>query len=192
MSSREDAKGAMTRSEPSSRASRPRGRSGLYAILAFVGFASFAFAHPIHSSTADADYNASTQKLEVTLKTFADDFETALSAHEHRKISLEKTPAAELVTLMREYVTDTFIVKTRADEPAKLQWIGRELKESNELWLFFEFPLPGGVEGAKLRHGVLADHFGDQLNTVQVSDGARKTTLVFLPSHHEKTVRFPP
>lgn len=151
-------------------------------------------AHPIHSSLAEADYDRETEKLEVALRVFADDFEAALSARAKKKISLEKTPAAELEALIRAYVAETFTVKARDGSTGAHQWIGRDLKDAaNELWLFFEVTVRGGIDGAKLRHGVLADHFSDQLNTVQLRDDqGRKLSLVFLPTHAEKVVRFRP
>lgn len=158
-----------------------------------VALAATSLAHPIHRSIAEADYNRTTHCLEVALRVYADDFESALSVHAGRKVSLEKTPAAELDPLIRAYLVEHFIVKASDGTLADQRWRGRELKDgANELWLYFEVPLPRGVEGAKVHHAMLSDHFGDQLNSVLVRDGEKKVTLVFLPNHTEKTVRFVP
>lgn len=150
-------------------------------------------AHPIHTSIAEADYNRTSQKLEVALRVFVDDFETALSAHAKRRVSLEKTPPAEFDALARAYLAETFTVRTREGTLAAHQWVGRELKEgANELWFYFEVALPGGVEEVRLRHGTLAEQFSSQINSVRVRDDGRKATLVFLPRQTEKVVRFHP
>ena len=150
-------------------------------------------AHPIHRSIAEADYSRATQTLEVALRVFADDFEAALSARAKRKISLEKTPAAEIDALAHAYLTETFTVKSSDGTAAVPRWVGRELKDAeNELWFYFEVSLPSGVEGARIRHAVLGEMFPDQLNSVLVRDADRKATLVFLPTHNEKPVRFRP
>jgi hypothetical protein len=150
-------------------------------------------AHPIHRSIAEADYNRVTAKLEVAVRVFADDFEAALSARAGRKISLEKTPTAELDALARAYLVQHFTVKSPDGAAVTLEWRGRELKDGeSELWLYFEVALPGGMDGAKVHHGVLFDQFRDQLNSLLVRDGDRKLTLFFLSNHGEKTVRFPP
>ncbi len=166
----------------------------LASVLLFLsGAAVSASAHPIHASVAEADFNHATRKLGVALRVFADDFAAALSARSSRTISVESTPAAEFDALARAYIGDTFVVKGRDRTPVPPTWIRRELKaDSNELWLFFELDLPAGVEGALVRHGVLADQFRDQLNSVHIRDGERKATLIFLPTHREKVVRFPP
>lgn len=150
-------------------------------------------AHPIHRSIAEATYQESTHKLEIALRVYADDFEVALSAHAKKKISIEKTPVAEFDTFAHAYVTETFTVKSADGTARAFHWIGREIKDAeNEFWLYFEVELPAGVEGTKIRHAVMTDQFRDQLNSVQVRAGTRKQTLFFLPTHGEKTVRFPP
>lgn len=160
------------------------------ALLAATGDVS---AHPIHTSVAEADYNAATRTLEVALRIFADDFEAALSTQEKRKVSLARTPADEFETLTRAYLAQHFTVKSPAGTAVPLRWVGRELKESvNELWLFFEALLPDGVEGAAIHHAMLREEFSNQINSVHVRDGSRRTTLVFLPSHREKRVKFRP
>lgn len=160
-------------------------------LIAGLALATAAAAHPIHTSFAEADYNRVTQRLEVALRVFADDFETALSLRAGKKISLEKTPAAELDALMQACLAEQFLVRPADGAPAGFTWVGRELKDAqNELWLYFEFPLPGGAEGSRFRHRVLCELFSDQLNSVRVRDGERQVTLVFLPGEGEKTVRF--
>lgn len=168
-------------------------RRATYWFMATLLLPLAAQAHPIHRSIAEADYNQESHVLHVALRVFADDFETALSAHAKQKLSLEKTPPANLDAAIRAYLAERFTIKSRDGRVAAQKWIGRELRHAeNELWLHFEVPLPTGIDGAKIFHGMLSEHFRDQLNSVQVRDGTRKVTLVFLPTHHEKTVRFPP
>jgi hypothetical protein len=150
-------------------------------------------AHPIHRSIAEAVYHRATQTLELAVRVFADDFEATLSARTKRKISLERTPADEIDALARAYLAETFTIKSGDGNTAVHRWVGRELKDAeNELWFYFEVSLPGGVEGARIHHAVLCETFPDQLNSVLVRDTNRKVTLVFLPTHGEKLVRFRP
>ncbi len=150
-----------------------------------------AAAHPLHVSHAEADFNRATGKLEIALKVFADDFETKLTARAGHRVSLEKTLKAELDALCLAYLAETFTVKSRDGARQSLHWVGREIKDSeNHLWLYFEVPLPGGADGARIVHAVLSDTFRDQLNSVLVRDGGRAVTLVFFPDRGEKTVAF--
>ena len=129
----------------------------------------------------------------MALRVFVDDFEAALTSQEKRKISLARTAPAEFETLTRAYLGRHFTVKSVAGVLVPLRWVGREWKEAaNELWLYFEVPLPDGVEGVAIHHALLREEFSNQINSVQVRDGDRRTTLVFLPSHREKRVKFRP
>ncbi len=162
-------------------------------VIILLGFAVKATAHPIHISIAEADYNPTARNLEIALRVFADDFEAALTAREKRTISLRRTPAAEFDALTRVYLAEYFTVKATDGVRVPLHWIGREIKEgANELWLYFEAPLPHGIDGTTIHHAMLRDQFSNQINSVHVRDGSRRTTLVFLPSHREKRVRFRP
>ncbi len=166
------------------------------ALLLFAGFVvatPVLRAHPIHTSYAEADYDAKTQKLEVALRVFADDFERALTHRAGRKISLERTPTPEFDALTFAYVKEHFTIKLRSTSLAALTWVGRELKDAtNELWLYFEVPLPDGIEGVRLRHALLTEVFSDQLNSVRVRAGSRQVTLLFPPRQDERLVTFAP
>lgn len=165
----------------------------LLVFLALLICGASASAHPIHTSTAEADYNRATQKLEVSLRVFADDFEAALSDLAGKKISLEKTPRAELDAHARAYLIEHFTVKTRDGTLASQRLIGRELKDAaNELWLYLEIDLPAGADGTRIDYTVLRERFSNQLNSLRIRDGNRQQTLVFLPTQPEQTVRLVP
>jgi hypothetical protein len=150
-------------------------------------------AHAIHTSVAEADYNAATRRLEVSLRVFIDDFEAALSVHARRRLSLAATPREEFDAATRTYLAEKFTVRTPDGQFAPLVWVGREVRDAeNELWFHFEVALPGGVEGCRVHHQALGEQFPTQINSVRVRDGERRLTLVFLPRQTEKTVRFRP
>ncbi len=166
-----------------------------FAAASLLSFAATAVlrAHPIHTSVAEADYNASNGNLEVALRVFIDDFEAAVSVHARRRVSLERSPAAEFDEAARAYFAEKFMVKTREGKVAPHRWVGREAKaDANELWFYLEIPLPDGVEGARLHHNALGEQFPNQINSIRVRDAGRQVTLMFLPRQTEKTVRFRP
>ncbi len=152
-----------------------------------------ASAHPIHTSFAEADYNPAAKTLEVAVRVFADDFEAALAELAGKPVAFARTPPKEIDALARAYVTAHFTVKTRDHKLASLRWVGRELHDAaNEVWLYFEFDLPAGLDGVRLHHALLSDRFSDQLNSVRVRDRGREVTLTFLPRQPERPVEFKP
>jgi hypothetical protein len=162
-------------------------------VFSLCAFLFAARAHPIHTSLAEADYNRTSRKLEIALRVFADDLEAALGERTHTRISFLKTPPAEFVPALRAYLGERFVVRAADGRTVPLEWIGHSLKDAaNEIWLFFELTLPAGLDDATVHHAVLSERFSDQLNTVQLRDAGRRTTLVFLSSHGPKRIRFRP
>ena len=141
-------------------------------------------AHSVHQSTAEAEYNAKTQKLEVSLTVFVNDLELALVRQCEREMRLDKTPAAEFDAQIQAYLAKTFVVTDAAGKTAKIEWVGRELDAGSEksgdptVTLFFEVEMP---PRSTLRHTMFCELFKDQLNLLQLRRGSRKTELRFVP-----------
>ncbi len=151
----------------------------LSVLLLILALLPTARAHPIRTSFAEADYRPESKKLEVALRVFPDDLETALSAHAGRPISLARTapPAFDLALLA--YLRATFLLRAADDSVPVLHLVGRELKDNDQhLWIFFECQIPGGLAGARLSHRVLREAFPEQLNALRL--GQKGKTLLFL------------
>jgi hypothetical protein len=161
------------------------------AMIAALCTAAVLHAHPGHASFAEAGYNHASGRLEIAVRVSAEDFEAALTRRARHPVSLDRTPAAEFDQLAQAYLAESFTVKARDGTRAPHHWVGRELRDgTDELWLYFEAALPGGVAGARLRHAVLLELNPGQLNSIRVRDGPREVTLVFHPDPGEQTVRF--
>lgn len=154
------------------------------AILCLLPLFSPLHAHDLHQSTAEAEYNPKTQKLEVSLTAFISDLELALIRHTERLISFDKTPAAELDAAIQSYLAKTFVVTDAAGKVVTLEWIGRELDAATAksgdpgVTLFIEVPLQG-AGGLVLQNGVLHDLFKDQTNLLHLQGLGRKAELKF-------------
>jgi hypothetical protein len=137
-------------------------------ILLTLAFSPLLRAHSLHQSTAEAEYNPTTQKLEVSLTVFINDLELALMRQSERLMAIDKNPAAEFDAQIQAYLAKTFVVKDAEGTTMKLEWVGRELEsiknDDPAVTLFFTIPLSGGLGGSSLRHSVLCDLFQDQTN----------------------------
>ena len=135
-----------------------------------------ASAHKFHTSFAEADYNAQERSLQITLRTFPDDLESILTRRAGRPVSLDDKKRAEALTFA--YLQEVFELKDARGRAVKLAWVGMEASVDN-VWLYFEAPLPAGLGGAQLRDRWLADLYEDQINLVNLRDGERKRALTF-------------
>lgn len=152
------------------------------AVLLFA-FATSLHAHSLHQSTAEAEYNPTTKKLEVSLTVFINDLELALVRQSEREMRIDKTPAAEFDAQIQAYLAKTFVVTDAAGKTAKIEWVGRQIEDESKtsddptVTLFFEILLPSGLVNATLRHTVFGDLFKDQSHLLHLRNGPRKAEL---------------
>lgn len=154
-------------------------------------------AHSIHASTAEAEYDPQTKKLEVSLTVFVSDLELALIRQSERELRIDQTPAAEFDTQIQTYLAKNFVVTDAAGKVAKLTWVGREMDADTAksgdpaVVLFFEVMLPEGLPGHTLKHAVFRELFKDQSNLLHLRDGAHQAELRFTPDRMSSSLAVP-
>lgn len=153
------------------------------AVILCLSALSSLHAHSLHQSTAEAEYNPTTKKLEVSLTVFINDLETALIRQSESEMRLDKTPAAEFDAQIQAYLAKTFVVTDATGKAAKIEWVGRQVdtesvkSDDPAVTLFFEIALPGALTNAKLRHAVFCEMFKDQVNLILVRENEKKVEL---------------
>ena len=153
--------------------------------LLMLATATSLFAHDIHLSTAEAEYNLDTRKLEVSLVVFISDLELALVRQAGKEISLMKTSAAELDEEIQRYLLKNFAVTDASGNPLCLESVVREIDDTAAtdsdptVTFYFEVPMPDGLQGAVLFHSVFCDLFKDQMNLIHLRRGEQSTELRF-------------
>ena len=164
---------------------RPVPRGGAQYLALVFGFllaaalTPAARAHPIRTSYAEADFRPETQKLEIALRIYPDDLETALTARVGHPVTLAHTPPPTFDLALLAYLRATFLLRAADGTAPELHLLGRELKDdAQHLWVYFYCTLPGGPSGARLAHRFLRDVFPDQLNALRL--GQKGQTLLFL------------
>ena len=137
-----------------------------------------AHAHKFHTSFTEASYNAEAATLEVTLRTFPDDLESAVRRRAAAAPSAGKDRKKEFEERVAAYVAETFRVRTPGGDPVKISWVGMDAGVDSA-WLYFEVRLPPGTESLGLSNRLLFDLFDDQINLVNLKTKDRRTALRF-------------
>lgn len=150
--------------------------SMLAALLLLPPPAASLAAHKFYTSFAQVEYNDERKAVEVALRVFGDDMENVLTRRHGKSVRIGKTDAAE--KLIFAYVADSFQLRNRVGEAKKFAWVGMETK-GHVAWLYFEAPMPEGLDGATLRNRILLDFSDEQVNIVHIQHGGRKADLVF-------------
>lgn len=153
--------------------------------LGFLLSASHAVAHPLHLTVSEVTYNRDTAKLEVAMRFFPDDLETVLTKEAGRPVSVSKPE--DIASNVLPYLKRTWLTKATNGKASTVEWAGLDITDTH-VWVFFEFSLPGGLLGAELHVTSLQELFDDQLNSVQLRDGAFKQTLIFAKTDQAKRV----
>jgi hypothetical protein len=134
--------------------------------LAMAGAAP-AWAHRFHVGIAEVSFNARTGSLEVVHTYMAHDVEALLATLHQRQFDMS-TPADQ--ALFRQYLERQFWING-AGKRVPLKWLGMTADTEN------------------IHHAVLADFLPDQVNTVNIKDGATTRTLTFDRAHLERPLR---
>lgn len=157
------------------------------AVLFGGAWSSVALAHPYHTTSATAELNRDTGSLEVALRVSPEDLEKALGYRTGRRISLDKTKDVD--KLIQGYLGEVFKVEAADGKKPELEWVGREF-EGTSLWLYFEFPRLGDLDGAKITQRIFLEYFARHINTAVFVDGRKRRTVQFTVEHVTRTFRW--
>jgi len=148
-----------------------------------------AVTNPLHLSLTEANYDHTRSRLALTIRVQATDLEAALSAFAHRTISV--ADPGEFAPLALDYVREELQLKSAHGEPLRLEWAGFDVT-STQVFLFFETTLLGSPQGTRISNKLLHERFDDQINSVELHDGALKQTIVFAHDTGEVAVNAKP
>ena len=139
--------------------------------------------HPFHVSVCEIEYNDNTQKFEISIRIFTDDFENALKSLYPAGIDLNRDYNKENVrNLIEAYLEKHFSIWINGEQ-VDLKYLGSEPVE-DATWNYLESAeIPWNASMA-LKNEVLFDVFGDQMNLVHVSKGGGKKSFRFDRDHH--------
>ena len=148
---------------------------------------SVADAHPSHVSIAQAEFNPKTKKLEIALRVHAVDLERAIQASNKKRVNLDKSKASAKV--VAAYVAKTFLVTPAKGKQKEIEWVGMEL-QIKYAWLYFEVPLPEGIEGTKFSNRMFFEHLPNQANTINFKSAKKRTSIISTKAKPDHTASF--
>ncbi len=144
------------------------------------------FRHDFHSSLTEVQYNTQTKTLEVSLRIFTDDLQTALTKASGKTVRLEKN-AAPSDQVLRQYLAQHFAVIDAKNTRKPMTWVGKELTV-DVIWVYVEIPITENINGLRLENSILHELFDDQINIVNIIQNKQKKTYLFKPDQAVQTV----
>jgi len=144
---------------------------------------------PLHLSLTEATHNRERGRLLLTVRVQTADLEAVLSERAKHKITAAEP--GELAPLALEYVRENLRLTSPKGEAVRLEWAGHDVADK-QLFLFFEAPLNSSLQGLRIANTLLLERLPDQINSVELREGAIKQTLVFSRETTELTVSAKP
>lgn len=164
----------------------------LFSLVLFTGGANKILkdkkaAHPIHIATVEIEHNAKDKTLEITCKTFWDDFETILSKYNKSRVDLTSEKATEdnnkrIFDYIKMHLQITIDGKLMP-----LSFVGFE-KEDVVVFSYLQADNVTAVKKVSIMSSLMHDMFDDQSEIIHVIvNGNRKSTKLDYPA---KTAEF--
>ena len=123
--------------------------------------------HPFYVSITEIEYNPASQSLEIAMKIFVDDLNTAMETHLPERIWLgDSQENTQANLLLQQYLLNRVQIKVN-ETPVTFQWIGREIEE-DACWVYLEVPKIPTLNSLEISHRLLMEVFPGQSNIVHI------------------------
>ena len=145
--------------------------------------------HPFFISICQIHHNAEAKTLEMAVKIFADDLETALEAQGTKALRLgtsQEAPGADAA--IAAYLDRQITIKVNGQE-LKGKFIGKEL-EMDVIWCYVEFPGVSDPRQIDISNRLLMEQFSTQTNIVHITVNHTRKSLLMQAGRTEDSVIF--
>lgn len=144
--------------------------------LALMALVAGVSVHPLHTTLADVTVDATHHTVRAVVRVFAEDLASAIWHQAPGTKQSEVRPVDD--GLMTAYIVRALSIVDRGGRPVALISCGVR-RSGDLLWVCVEGATTGDARELSVRDAVLCELFSDQVNIVQVADGASKRSLLF-------------
>lgn len=133
--------------------------------------------HAFHTSITRIDHNPKERSLEVSVRIFTDDLESALQKENNNQhFRVENNDKND--AFIEKYIRKTFKLSTPTGQLKPYTYVGKE-NEGDATWVYIEIPFSENPAGFKLQNTVLLDLFDDQTNLVNLTYNGERNSYLF-------------
>ena len=138
--------------------------------------------HPLHIATVEIEHNATDKTLEITCKTFWDDFESILSKINKKTVDLTSTKAeSDNNKLIFKYLKSHLQINIDG-KSIPLIYVGYE-KEDVVVFSYLQSDNVTSIKKISIVSSIMHDMFDDQTEIIHVIvNGNRKSTKLDYPA----------
>jgi hypothetical protein len=138
--------------------------------------------HPLYVSITEMNHNSREKALEITIKLFADDFESALKSRHNAVVDLSNSKMhKQFEPWVQEYIRAHLQLKLNS-RPVNLEFVGFE-KDKEAIWCYAQVNEVTKVGRIEVRNTLLYEMFDTQINIMHINaNGTRKSTKLNRPA----------
>lgn len=134
--------------------------------------------HAFHTSLTEIQYNAKEHSLEITIRLFTDDLESALTKLNNGQKVMIGGKNDNSNAILSKYIQQHFAIITPQKQKKTLTILGKEI-EGDATWVYVEVPESAIVKDHILFNDLMQELFDDQTNLVNFFYAGNKKTFLF-------------
>ena len=134
--------------------------------------------HAFHTSLTEIQYNTKEQSLEVSIRMFTDDLETALTKFNNGQKVMIGGKNDNSDAILSKYIQQHFAIISPQKQKKALNFIGKEI-EGDATWIYVEIPTNQDFKKHFIYNNLMQEMFDDQTNLVNFTYLGNKKTYLF-------------
>jgi len=155
-----------------------------------VFFANSLFAHPVHLTVTNIEYNTNDKKFDITIRLFVDDFEKILDTKYNTKLNLFKQNEAKNADFyIQNYITQNLKLKINGNFINEKKFIlEKRSQEDITIWLTFSVKYKQRIHSIEITNKLMTDLYRDQKNMLIFTYQSKQSALEFNYKNTKKTI----
>jgi Domain of unknown function (DUF6702) len=154
-------------------------------LILFLSASYNGFSHKFYISIADMEYDSTLNRITVSLKLIAHDFELMLKRKFGEEIDIETiADSSKEDNYIRQYLAHNFQLYS-GDKQMKMSYLGKELNLRDDLFFFFYFPNIIDFTTIKIVNRLLFSISDQQQNIVHYKYLNRMKRVTLIPSESQ-------
>ncbi len=134
-------------------------------------------AHPFYVSICQINFNEQNHSLEISVKIFADDLQTALNNRNIEDLFMgDDREKPETDQYISAYLKDKLSISID-EKPIQFSFLGKE-QEDDAFWCFLETKNVNSLDSIEVTNTILTEIFDTQSNIVQVTSKGKTKNLL--------------
>ena len=159
-------------------------------IILTLSTSAMSFGHKYYITIADMEYDSTENRINVSLKMTAHDFEWVMGHQLSKEISLEKvTDSSEGDHFIQQYLKHNFKIFID-DQQLKMNYLGFEVTNRDDLYCYFFFPNVSACTTIKIINKLLFSVSDQQQNIVHFKCLDHTKSVTLIPSKYEERITF--